>query len=224
MPFAPVVANDDSWSYTPLSAFGEALISNMSAWVTTAPTPALAWYLDAAASTMAAVYDLVSDVGFDGEPGYTPGYDRVMNPLTADPVNYPWIGNFVGVSIDPGTDPNDALSILLAEAGQKRGTPASIIAAAQRTLTGSQHVSLIERTYITGAADGYWFLLQVIPTECPNPAATIAAVESVRPGGTFWTLVQATWIISQMEAAYGTITALEAAFASVSTLEADVTH
>lgn len=164
------------------------------------------------------------DVGFDGDPDYQPGYAQAFDPTIAPPSFYGYISNYTGTVIPPDADPATALSILLAEAGQKRGTPASIIAAAARTLTGSQHVSLIERTYVTGVADGYWFLLQVIPTECPNPAATIAAVESVRPGGTFWTLVQATWIISQMEAAYGTITALEAAFASVSTLEADVTH
>ena len=82
-----------------------------------------------------------------------------------------------------------ALSLVTAESGLARGTPASIVAAAKRNLTGTQSAILIERVRPDGVADAYWFQLVVRPEELISQSALIASVDAVKPGGVMWLLV-----------------------------------
>ena len=69
------------------------------------------------------------------------------------------------------------------EAGINRGTDAAVVAAAKRTLTGTQSVALLRRTYADGTPNGFWAGLIMRPEECPDLEATKAAVEAVKLGG-----------------------------------------
>jgi hypothetical protein len=117
--------------YQAQSQMGAVFIAAMEPWITLP----LAWYLDALGSMFDPIYTLVYDEGFDGDPDYVPGYGTIFNPLTCPAVDLPYLGQFVGVSVPNGADPTTALSLVTAEAGQNRGTLASIQAAIQRTIS-----------------------------------------------------------------------------------------
>jgi hypothetical protein len=110
---------------------GAVFIAALEPWMTLP----LAWYLDAIGSMFDPVYTLTSDVGFDGDPDYVPGYGQIFNPLTCPADDLPYLGQFVGVSVPTGADPTTALSLVTAEAGQARGTLASLQAAIQRNIS-----------------------------------------------------------------------------------------
>ena len=181
-------------TYTPVSVFGGLLCQAMQPWLTLH----LAWLLDGIGVMVDPLYNLVADIGVDGDRDYLPGYGRVFNVApqpgqpgyglpTCDPADLPYVGQYVGVSIPQGTDPVTARSLVVAEAGQKRGTPAAVIAAAKRNLVGTQSVQYIERKYSDGSANAGWFGLIVKPAEVVSLPALIAAVNAVKFGGLmFW--------------------------------------
>lgn len=72
-----------------------------------------------------------------------------------------------------------ARALIYARPTYHRGTPASIISAAQATLTGTQTVTLTE------FYEGNPYFLQVITytAQTPNPDQTLAAILAVKPGG-----------------------------------------
>lgn len=117
--------------YLPSSQMGAVFIEAMMPWMTLP----LAWYLDALGSMFDPVYTLVSDVGFDGDPGYVPGYGVIFNPITCPPADLPYLGQFVGVTVPSGADPQSALSIVMEECGQKRGTLGAIRSAIRRNIS-----------------------------------------------------------------------------------------
>jgi hypothetical protein len=119
------------YGYLAQSQMGAVLIDALQPWMTLP----LAWYIDAIGSMFDQVYTLTSDVGFDGDVGYVPGYGTIFNPLTCPADDLPYLGQFVGVSVPTGADPVTALSLVTAEAGQARGTLASLQAAIQRNIS-----------------------------------------------------------------------------------------
>lgn len=137
-------------------------------------------------------YGLVSDVGSPDQPaGYTAGWSTLLDPTACPTWALPYLAAFVGAIVPPGTDDATARSLITSEQGMQRGTPAAITSAAKRHLTGTQSVSLLERT-----PDPYSFQLVVRPEEAKSASALQAAVDAVRPAGIRWTLVQAdqyTW-------------------------------
>jgi len=65
----------------------------------------------------------------------------------------------------------------------------TIVSAAQRFLTGSQSVTLIERLAANGSADAYHFLLYVDLSHVLDMNGLTNAVNGVKPVGVQWTLV-----------------------------------
>lgn len=185
-------------SYTPSTLVGEQAAQAMAPWL----TPELALLLDGIGAMFQQTASIAQDVGTDNTVGfdpaingfdvvpYTPGYGTIFNPSTCPAADLPFLGQFVGVEVPVGQDYPTALSLVTTEAGLQRGTPAAIIAAAKRNLTGTQSVTLIERVRPDGVADAYWFILIVRPEECPSAANLTAAVNLVKPGGVMWQLVQ----------------------------------
>jgi len=107
-----------------------------------------------------------------------------------------YLAQFVGVSIPTGSDDPTARSLIQLEAGRNRGTEAAVIAAAKRTLKGTQSVQYIRRTYVDGSPNGFWFGLVVRPEEVTTVAALETAVNAVKFGGMMWWLAQSdgtTW-------------------------------
>lgn len=171
-------------TYTPVSPSGATLIGYMQPWITTD----LAMFLDAVGALFDPTASIVQDVGFDGDPDYVSAYGSIFNVETCPTGDLPYLGMFVGASVPIGSSQATARAIVQGESGLQRGTTASIIAAAQRFLTGSQTVTLYERLGPDGSTpDPDWFVLEVDSSEIISASALIAAVNAVKPGGVMWT-------------------------------------
>ena len=158
--------------------------------------------------------------GSQVQQAYVPGWSRLLDPYACPDQFLTYLGQLAGVPLSPITDVVVARDLLLSRHAHDRGTLYSITSAVQANLTGTQSVGLLERTNPSGASDGYWFIVIVRPEEVVSVQALTDAVNSVKPGGVLWQLIQTdAWIISQMEAQYASITLLEAAFASITALE-----
>lgn len=120
------------------------------------------------------VHDLARE-GDDDEPGWSSILDVDRAP--ADWL--PWLAVMVGVVDDPRLDEAGRRERIRALAGQKRGTPAAMIAAAQQSLTGTRRVIFNER------ADGNPYLLRVrtIDAETPDAARVLADLRTQKPAG-----------------------------------------
>ena len=113
------------------------------------------------------------------DEGDRPGWAHTLMPDTA-PVEYlEWLAQFVGVSWGtPPTEADQRLRIQTKE-GQRRGRPATLLAAIQATLTGTKSVLITER--YQGSA---WRLyVRTYTAETPDQAATLRAILRQKPGG-----------------------------------------
>jgi P2-related tail formation protein len=219
--------------------FTSTLLDDLAVWVTPAqdPTGDHAKYLSALGSMAEQCWSLVMDQGFPDDSTWVPGYSTLLNPTTCPTAFLPYLAQFVGAQIPSGSTDAVARQIIRAEAGMQRGTgfggsytsstiPAggAIVSAAQRNLSGGQHVTLFERTAADGSTrDPYHFVLVVLTSEVVSATKLTTDVNNVKPAGIQWTLTQtSTWTIAQLEAAYATVTLAEAAFSTVTHLETDV--
>lgn len=201
--------------------FTQRLLDSWHPWLDVAPTLDLYNWLVAIGAMFDTVTGLVQDQGFSDDADYTPGWSVLLDPDNCPTAFLPWLGQFVGVVVPPGTDDATARSLVKAEAGFQRGTPGAITTAATRNLTGTQSCVLLERTGIN-APDAYHFLLICHPSEVLSVSELKAAVNAVRPAGLTWDLVLTdSWTIFQMEGQYATVAALEGAFTTVNGLERD---
>lgn len=130
-----------------------------------------------------------------------------------------WLGQMVGVQVTQGATPDFQRAEIRYMRGFKRGTVASMVAAAQQTLTGNQTVAVYERN---GGA--YGMLVVTYTDETPDPAATERAVVAAKAAGRFPFTYRTDpgWSIGTMETAYATIADVEAAFSSVANLESNL--
>jgi hypothetical protein len=108
----------------------------------------------------------IEDIVRDGEDG-EPGWSSVMDPDTCPAGWLVWLGQFYGVRVTPG-DPDSATWVAQARdevrsaAGVRRGTVGAIRAAAQRYLTGTKYVLILERD-----TSPYHFTVVVRAAEMP---------------------------------------------------------
>src|SRR5262245_26265752 len=134
---------------------------------------ALAWYLKMAAS-MSDEIDLYASDQADG----TPGWAILLDPDTCPDKALPWLAQFVGVSLPAGLTRQQKIDLIFARIGWTRGTPQSMIDAAKHTMTGTQTVIFRERH-----PDAYALDVLTFTDETPDPAATEAAIRSMKPAG-----------------------------------------
>lgn len=137
------------------------------------------WALLQYCETLGRQYDTLHEV-----LGADPAWSTLFDPDTCPEDFLPYLGQYVGVRIPVGTSEATARELVANPAGFQRGTPASLIAAVQRTLTGSKIVGLTERS---GGA--YSFIIHTLPAETPDTAATNAAILSQKPAGLQYSLV-----------------------------------
>lgn len=123
-------------------------------------------------------FQIVDDLGRDS--GGVVGWGKLLDPTTCPDYALPWLGQLVGVDVDQTLSvPNQRLQIQ-SVAGWSRGTPASIIAAAQAYLSGTKFVSLQERF----SGNAYWLGINTHTAETPaDTTAMIAAITAVKPAG-----------------------------------------
>lgn len=124
----------------------------------------------------------VLDVSRDQADG-TPGWANLLNTATCDLSSLPFIGQFVGAVIPPGSSRATALGIIASHAAGGRGRPSTIVAAVQATLTGSKLCVLTERD-----TSPYHATITVYNVQMPDNAATLAAIAAVKPAGLIITL------------------------------------
>jgi len=111
----------------------------------------------------------------DDDPGWSLLLDIERCPTKA----LPWLAQFVGTRIPSGLTEQEQRDYIAGTANWKRGTAASMISAAQHTLTGDKTIVFRER--FNGNA--YQISVVTYTAETPSPAATEAALVSQKPAG-----------------------------------------
>jgi hypothetical protein len=113
-------------------------------------------------------------------------YQSLAPIMYADEANdwhLPWLGQWVGVRLAIVGDLSEPATAERAQIKQhsnfQRGTPSAILNAIQSTLTGTKHVTFVER-YLGNA---YRQNVIVYDYETPNPAAALNSYLSQKPGG-----------------------------------------
>ena len=99
----------------------------------------LRMWLDGIGRMLQPVDDLVRDTSAG------PGWSAALDVTRAPTAYLPWLGQFVGVKVDPGLSDAAQRANIVGEAGFARGTPAALISTAQRYLKGAKSVALTER-------------------------------------------------------------------------------
>jgi hypothetical protein len=122
----------------------------------------------------------------------------------------PWLAQLVGVIIQPGDTTAQRRAAVLAAAGIKRGTVASMISAAQKYLTGTKFVAFFERT-----SDAWHFSVRTRTVETPSSAAVLAALIAAKPAGLILDYVTFTGVLyADTTAAFASYSATTAAKAT----------
>lgn len=173
------------------TTFTQQIEASFAPWLAHDPQNALLNVLAALAQMGEQVYGIVADQGSPDDPAnYTAGWSVLLDPDNCPAQFISYGAQFVGVQIPPSTGETDARAIWKEEAGFSRGTPAAIIAAARRYLTGTKSAILLERQGSSGPLSAYEFVLQVKPAEVVSVTQLTAAVDAARPAGITWALVQ----------------------------------
>jgi Phage tail protein (Tail_P2_I) len=107
-------------------------------------------------------------------PGWSPLLDLDRCPAEA----LPYLAQFVGVRLLPGATEEESRARIASTDGFKRGTPAAMRGAAIDTLTGAKRVVFRERY-----GDPYALDVLTFTSETPDPAMTLRALVSQKPGG-----------------------------------------
>lgn len=112
----------------------------------------------------------------------------LVDPLKADESWLPWLGQLVGVRVDPGltlTEKRDA--VRFASAGWRAGTKAAVADAAKSELTGERRSRVFDHSTATniGGASEWDVLVVTRPSETPNPDAVLSAIirKRAKPAG-----------------------------------------
>jgi hypothetical protein len=224
----PVVATFNDVLLNPLpNSIGELLPAAMGPWMTDDLAD-----LCAVIALMWAPYEIyyLDDPDGDGNDGWSVFLDVDLCPTEALPSLAQWIGERLPTGL---TDAASRQWIRDAP-NSKRGTPESIARAAQRTLTGSQIVQILERTLPNGGPDpnGDNFIVYTYASQTPNagvvwmnlldviPADMVCTYQAI--AGATWAGVQAshpTW--AQIKTEYGTWAGVQGAVTGSSVWTAD---
>ncbi len=183
------------------------LLASFSPWLAFDATGDLAIYLSALGGMRDTVAGIVTDQGYPEDADYVPGWSTLLDPDACPAMFLPFLAQFNGTIVPPGTDEADARMIIKAEAGFQRGTgyygPPSasspsgagngaMYQAALRNLTGTRFLIFRERTAASGLSDPYHVVIAFHPQECPSVPALTTAVEAVKPAGIQVTYLSAT--------------------------------
>lgn len=140
---------------------------------------ALLVYCIALGTMFQEIDDYASD-GPNGEPGWSSLLDVDLTPLKA----LPWLGQFIGVTVDQKLSEVDQRQQVSDAGGWRRGTPASLVGAAQPYLTGNKTVIMRERDPAASPAEpAYGLSVITYTSETPDSAAVEAALIAQKPAG-----------------------------------------
>lgn len=144
-----------------------------------------------------------------------PGYQIVFDPEACPSYALAYLGQFVGVALEPALSEDEQRRKITVPEGWRRGTTAAMISAVQRTLTDTQTVIFQER-YPDNA---YNLSVRTLAEETPDEAATLRAILTQKPIGiklSYEAIVGLTW--DDLAAEYSDWDAVSAAFSDWDTL------
>jgi hypothetical protein len=139
---------------------------------------------------LGSMFQIVDDYSRDQVVGnvIAPGWSQLLDADRAPDEALAWLGQWVGVRVTAGSTPANQRLQIKSVGGWKRGTPGSLVAAIQATLTGTKSVTVIER-------NGGPYNITVITkaSETPSPSASLAAAVSQKAAGLGSRLCQHRW-------------------------------
>jgi hypothetical protein len=153
-----------------------------------------------------------------------PGWSLLLDLERCPDEALPWLAQFVGVRLLPGSSPADQRARIASTDGMRRGTRAALIGAAQSTLTGTQTVTFRERDGDPADKPDYAYYLGVITytDQTPNPTATLNALLAQKPGGIVLDYRTASGQdYQQVRTDYATYAALKAAYSDYTAVKLD---
>ena len=112
------------------------------------------------------------------------GWRRMLDPTRCPAWALPWVAQLVGSPSLAGLTEEQQRAVVVDSPTLRRGTPASIRAAAQMHLTGTAEVHIAERV-----DNAYTFLVQTHTSQTPEPDLVEAAVKAAKPAGLVLTYV-----------------------------------
>lgn len=115
-----------------LGPFGQRLATAMKPWMT--PSLEVVCAMIAAMGFNQAL-QLVEEEGAEGQPGWLPQWGRLLDPDLCPGPDLPYLGQYVGVPIPVGASEHEARALVKGEAGQGRGTPASVKTQIERSIS-----------------------------------------------------------------------------------------
>jgi hypothetical protein len=199
--------------YASNSPFAYADLSNNSA---------LLMYLGALGTMFQEIEDLASD-NSDG-PG-TPGWSVLLDPANIPSKGLPWLGQLVGVQVNPALTVPQQRSQVKSVNAQARGSFAAFQAAPIPYLTGLQRVLVRERDPAASpTSPAYGISVFTYTSETPNSALVLAALTAVKPAGDIlvYTVVAGqSW--ATLNANYATWNAVKAHYTSWDGVKSDQT-
>jgi hypothetical protein len=137
--------------------------------------PANGWAFGHLCQAIGLMWQEVADLSEDR--GSRPGWAALVDVETAPADALAWLAQIPGVKLTLRATEAAQRDEVRRASGQAVGRPASMIAKAQTTLTGSKTVRLVERS-----SSAWQITVITRTTETPNPAATLAALMSEKPG------------------------------------------
>ena len=144
----------------------------------------------------AALWDVESlAADTDTHVGWGPLLDVTQTPAQA----LPWLGQLVGAVVTPGLSEAQARALVASAPGRTRGTPEAIKAAARLWLSGSQVVTVNERS----GGDAYAFEVVVYAGQIIDLTQLTAALNAAKPAGLTMTLtVLSGWTYADVDTRY----------------------
>ena len=132
----------------------------------------------------------------DDQDDGTPGWSIMLDPDTCPVYGLPYLAQWVGERLPAGLSEADARAWIKAAPNQWRGTPYSIVRAAQRWLTGPRYVQIRERSKLDGTSDPDWIAVQTFTSQTPDPDRVLDELRKVVPADImldYQVTVGATW-------------------------------
>jgi Phage tail protein (Tail_P2_I) len=179
-----------------VSAYGDLLYDRLSplAWADAEHGFALKHLCDAIGAMHDPVHGMVS-------PDEGPPWSPLLDPDRAPAAFLPWLAQVVGERVPAGESETASRERIRLPQGVRRGKVSALIAAAQRTLTGTKFVQVLERT-----SSAYTLSVVTLTAETPDAAQTNRDLQAAKPAGLILTHVVTS--VTIVDALAGTVDGL----------------
>jgi len=151
-------------------------------------------------SAIASMWDQVEIFIEDDPDNDVVAWQALLDVDIAPLIALPWLAQCVGERLPVGMDEESARNWIRLAPNWIRGTPAGIVAAVKRHLTGTQTVQFAERMKLDGTPDDDTIAIVTYAEETPNQEAVLQALRRNVPADIvieYDVIAQATWALVQ---------------------------